>query len=116
MQTHSDKDYLRATGTEDDDMEAHEFMQRLRGRAERMHTGGKSKIAGGVDGEPALASWDYKGFNVCQRPPDEQGILRISIGGGETPVPLNYLVFRGGQGECVDLLRKALRALEHDPG
>ena len=113
MQTHNDRDYLQGIGSGSN---TETFMDELQERAEKMHLGKESQITAGRDGEPKLAEWDYKGFNVCQRPADKQGILRISIGGGETPVPLNYLVFRGGQGECVDLLRKALRALEHDVG
>lgn len=64
------------------------------------------------DGEPLLAEWQSNGVHVMQRPDDSQGILRISIGGGKTPIPLNYCVFRGARGACIDLLRKALKALK----
>jgi len=90
------------------------FIKRLRERAVQMTRAGKSTIAAGTPGEDALASWQSHGVHVTQMPDDEQGILRISVGGGTTPVPLNYCTFRGDHARCVDLLRKALRALE-DP-
>ena len=50
---------------------------------------------------------------ICQD--DEQGILRISIGGCDTAVGLNYCVIRGDLGQCIDLLEKALVALRDAP-
>ena len=74
-----------------------------------------TKITSG-DGETILVEWERRGVHVRQLPDDEQGILRISIGGGnETPVPLNYCVFRGKHSKIVDLLRKALIALQEGP-
>lgn len=92
-----------------------QWLDSLKQKAEQIRNLGKSKITGGTEGEPVIAEWKNDGVTVRQLPPDEHGILRISVGGGETPVPLNYLVFRGDQGKCVDLLRKALMALEHGP-
>lgn len=90
-----------------------QFMDRLRRRAADMTEAGQSKITGGVDGEEILSEWKRGGVSVRQLPPDEQGILRISVGGGtDTPVELNYCVYRGSHSKCVDLLRKALIALE----
>lgn len=106
MQTHWDDDY---------DSPQREFMRKLERRAEVANKEGTGKITAGVEGEPVLAEWSYGKVFVTQRPDDPQGILRISIGGGDTPIGLNYLVFRGKRGECVDLLRKALKALENDP-
>lgn len=102
MQTHFDSD-------------SRDFMNRLRQRADAALSGRKSEITGGNPDEQSLAEWDSNGVGVRQLPPDEQGILRISIGGGNTPVPLNYCVFRGNHSACVDLLRKALKALESGP-
>lgn len=92
-----------------------EFMERLQKRAEAMASKGQSQIAGGKPEEPILEEWQTYGVHVRHLPNDEQGILRISIGGGDPPVPLDYLVFRGSHVQCVDLLRKALRALEEGP-
>ena len=104
MDTHRDSSHLTAA----------RFMDRLKERAAEDEP--LSQITAGKEGEPTLAKWNYGGVSIRQLPPDEQGILRISIGGGETPVPLNYLVFRGSHGACVDLLRKSLAALEAGPG
>jgi len=78
-----------------------------------MEEEGKSKI---TSGDPPLQEWQSNNVHVKQLPDDEQGILRISVGGGQTPVPLDYLVFRGSHGACVDLLRKALKAMEVEGG
>ena len=60
-----------------------------------------------------LVCWQAHDVDVAKLPDDEQGIIRISIGGGDaTPVQLNYCRFRGDHGACVDLLRKVLRAME----
>ena len=49
-------------------------------------------------------------------PDDEHGVLRMSIGGGDNlPVTLNYCVVRGGIGQCIELLEKALKALRECP-
>lgn len=93
---------------------AERWMEDLKAKAER--TKGLSKITAGDEGEPAIARWKSNGIEVCQRADDEHGILRMSIGGGpDCPVKCDYLVFRGDHGKCVDLLRKALHALESGP-
>lgn len=107
MQTHMDSDFREAR---------REFMDQLQARADRAVQAGASTITGGIDGEPVLNQWKRRGVEVRELPADEQGILRISVGGGEdTPVQLNYCVFRGNHGKCVDLLRKALIALQEGP-
>lgn len=101
MQTHEDNDFRT------------EWWESLKAKADRMVDEGKSKITAGEDGEVALAEWQHKSVHVRHMPPDEHGILRISIGGGtDTPVKLDYCVFRGNRGHCIDLLRRALKAME----
>ena len=100
----------------DYDHDAGEFIDKLKARAEQMAAAGQSKITGGKPGEQRLEEWQAHGVHVRHLPDDEQGILRISVGGGETPVPLNYLVFRGAHSKCVQLLRNALLALEDPEG
>lgn len=108
MQTHDDGEHRDFIG---------EWFKSLENKAERMQAAGKSKITAGVDGEPILAEWESRNIIVRHMPPDEHDILRISIGGGKhTPVELNYCVFRGNRGECIDLLRKALKSMEDGPG
>lgn len=92
------------------------FMSELENRAIAAKRDQLSKITAGVDGEPVVSEWQTNGVRVIQRPNDPQDVLRISVGGGDDlPVSLNYCVFRGDRGKCVDLLRKALKALESDP-
>jgi len=100
MQTHPDRDG------------AQEFMRRLQERAESMTSRGESQITAGAPGEEALAVWRYREMQVTHMPDDPDGILRISVGGGEDlPVNANYLVFRGDVGKCRALLQKALVAI-----
>ncbi len=84
----------------------------LKKDADDIHEKKLSQITGGVEGEQSLAEWSANDVGVRQLPDDRHGILRISIGGGSTPLPLNYCVFRGDRVKCIDLLQKALRALE----
>ena len=101
MQTHKNDDFVDR------------FLERLEERAEKGKREKTASITAGKEGEPTLAHWKAEGFDCVQRPEDSQGILRISVGGGpNTPVKLNYLTFRGDHSQCVDLLRKALKALE----
>lgn len=110
MQSHLDSDFMRRNQLSE------RFLAELQGRVEAIKQQEASQITGGTDGELVLAEWESNSVHVKQRPDDPQGILRISIGGGDDlPVSLNYLVFRGNRGKCVDLLRKALKALETDP-
>lgn len=100
MQTHSDAD-------------SSAFLNRLTERADQMVRDGKSKITAGAEGETPLAEWDHNGIRVTHMPPDEQGILRISIGGGVIQCPFKYATFRGDRGLCISLLKQAIAALEH---
>lgn len=104
MQTHDDRDARR------------EWLDSLEKKAERMQSAKQSEITAGKEDEPILAEWKANGISVRHLPSDEHGILRISIGGGTTPLPLNYCVFRGNHSACIDLLNKALVALKkgHD--
>ena len=106
MQTHSDRDYMREM----------DWLDSLKKKAAKMVDRGESQITAGKPEEQVLAEWRKHGIGVQQLPDDEHGVLRISIGGGQTPVNVNYCVFRGGHGECVDLLRRALKAMEAGPG
>jgi len=104
MQSHDDRDFR-------DD-----WLDSLKHKADSMMAEKKSEITGGQEGEQPLAEWKGKGVFVRHMPPDEHGILRISLDGGEeTPIPLNYCVFRGNRGHCIDLLRKALKVMELGP-
>lgn len=105
MDSHLDSDSRRSA-----------FLEQLRSKADTIHSQGRSNITGGVDGEPVISRWESCGIGVMQRPNDDQGILRLSIGGGDNlPVNVNYCVFRGERQACIDLLKRALTALEVGP-
>ena len=104
MQTHEDADFSQFRKN---------WLESLEEKADKMQAAGLSKITGGEEGEQPLSEWQHKGVGVRHMPPDAHGILRISVGGGQdTPIELNYCVFRGNRGHCIDLLRKALKAME----
>lgn len=89
------------------------FLRELEERAKKMVDNRASAITGGSPGEPVVDNWTENGIMVTKRPDDEQGIMRISIGGGpNTPVNIDYCVFRGDLGDAVDLLERALVALK----
>lgn len=113
MDSHLDSD-ARSTFMDEMRKQAQaEFMTELERKAARIKAEARSKITGGAPGEKSLAEWEHGSVHVRQLPNDEQGILRISIGGGENlPVNLNYCVFRGDLAACAAMLRKALGALE----
>ena len=105
MQTHEDAAHQRL------------FMDQLRKRADESKERGDGRITAGAPGEKPICQWTAENGLYCKHmPPDPQGILRISIGGGEhLPVTLNYLTVRGPVGECIALLEKALAALRECP-
>lgn len=105
MQTHDDNDF-REKMIESFDM------QRLKDRAAKMEREGLSQIASGKRGEQALAKYDAQGVHVRKMPDDEQGILRISIGGGIPSVNVNYCTYRGDRQRCIEMIEKALGALK----
>lgn len=105
MQTHYDKNHQNA------------FIESLRERAAKAEKAAASVIAAGEKDEQELSSWKASNSVHCRHLPDDpQGILRLSIGGGEhLPVTMNYVVVRGKIGQCIDLLEKALVALRECP-
>lgn len=111
MQSHDDIDARR--------MDAKLFMGVLEERAKKILRERGSEITSGKPGELPLKEWESNGVHVRQMPPDEQDIIRVSIGGGDgTPVDCNYCVFRGSKPLVERLLEKALVALrgEFDRG
>lgn len=94
-----------------------QFLNELRGKADRMGAKGTSSITAGELNEDPICEWrGSNGVHCKKMPDDEHKILRISIGGGEhLPVTLNYCVVRGGVGQCIELLEKAIAALRECP-
>lgn len=105
MQTHEDMDADRRA-----------FLDRLTERADRCVKEKRSTITAGGEGEAALAQWKRDGVSVVHLPPDEQGVLRVSIGGGDhLPINVAYCNFRGDYDQVVALVRRALSVLEAGP-
>ena len=100
MQTHDDRDVL--------DMKQFDHA-RLKVRADETVRNRHSQITAGAPGEKILAEWDREGVHVVKRPNDEQGILRMSVGGGAAD--FNYCVFRGKRLACAELLERSAKAL-----
>ena len=70
------------------------------------------------EGEEPRAEWICDRVKVTHLPDDPQGILRISLGyaaGGPDDEPDTYCVFRGDQAACIDLLQRAVDAMEGGP-
>jgi len=105
MQTHDDRDFGR------------QFMEKLEGRAKKMVEQQMSTITSGFPGETAIDAWiGAGGIHVTKMPDDEQGILRISVGGGIPTLDGDYCTFRGNRAACLDLLSRALTALSERSG
>lgn len=112
---HEQQDKLRRIFEEGErtkrDTRRPEFYRRLEERAAELSaTGGNSITADG----PSITEWRApNGVAVAQLSPDEQDILRISVGGlihaGQ------YCRFRGDRAKCIHVLRLALAALETPP-
>ena len=100
--------------THHDDQHTSEFMDRLIERADASIKNKLSQITTGIDDEEPLSRWKHKGINCVHLPEDEQKILRISIGGSDKsqPVELDYCNFRGDRGKVINLLYRAIDALE----
>lgn len=104
MQTHEETDFTDR------------FMSRLQERADKAKQEGGGQITAGKPGEAVLAEWKHGGMSCRHLPDDEQGILRISVGGTPSSgVPFEYCTIRGSVGECIKLLERAIAALRKAP-
>lgn len=105
MQTHRDDDFGQTE-------ESKRWLAKLQRKAEKMKALGQSEITGGDD---VLNEWEHGRVYVRQLGDDPDGVLRVSTGGGDTPIGGDYCTFRGNRHECIRLLRRALKALEKVP-
>lgn len=101
--THSDSDHMGS-----------EFMKLLQQRATTMEEKQQATITAGKPGEIVLKHWKYDNMYVMKLPNDQQGILRVSVGGGRAEV--DYVSFRGDRARCALLLERAAKALKHEGG
>lgn len=88
----------------------------LKERAKDAVGKGASTITGGAPGEKPIRKWDYGDMRVTKLSADEQGILRISIGGGIPKLGIDYCVYRGSRETCLALLEEAVEALKQGGG
>ena len=115
-QTHRDDDSPPADQMRELFSDNEDEMARLEKRASEMMGAHASAItAGKPDEEPGVtvevdAKSLVKGVHITKRPDDEQGILRISIGGviGD----FCYCTYRGDRKACRAMLKAAIRALD----
>lgn len=104
MATHFDNDHRDAA--------RQDFLKELELRAELMSDLAKNDLQDGN----VLADWKHDGMRCQLLPDDRQGILRISIGGGDDlPVMADYCNIRGDIGKCIRLLERAVAALKKHP-
>lgn len=94
-----------------------EFIERLSKQAEENKKNGTGVIAGGAPHEKLIEEWQGSNGVQCRRLPDDpNGVLRISIGGGDDiPILGDYAVVRGDVNDCIQLLERALAALKERP-
>ncbi len=102
MGSHRDEDHGRRT----------EFLKELTMRAELMSDLAQNDLQDGR----VLLDWRHDGMRLQLLPDDRQGILRVSIGGGDDlPVNGDYCNIRGDIGRCIQLLERALEGLKNHP-
>ena len=89
------------------------WMRRLTERAQEVAARGGSNITAG---DPPLKEWEHDGIQVQKLPDDEQRILRVSVGATDAPMSFVYARFRGNRDACIELLRRAIVALEAGDG
>lgn len=86
-----------------------ETLKDLQRRAEIMKDLGKNTIQ---QGKP-IRRWRHESIVVEELDEDMNGVLRVSIGGGEDfPPGADYCRFRGDQSKCIRLLERALKAMK----
>ena len=96
---------------DDDHAARREFLKELNLRAEIMSELSRNDLQDGN----VLADWRHDGMRCQLLPDDRQGILRISIGGGEDIPVGDYCNIRGDIGKCIRLLERAVVALKQHP-
>lgn len=111
MQSHEDNSHARNRMHEALNKE---WLDSLEKKANKLVSEKKSTITAGEEDELPLTEYSATNeVHVKRLPEDKHGIIRISAGGGDNlPVKCNYVVFRGNPKQTIQLLRKALAALE----
>ena len=100
MGSHYDKDHKAIRQS---------FIDELKLRSEIMTDLGKNRL----QNEKVQEQWFHDEIQVQRLPDDRQGILRISIGGGDDlPIRGDYCNFRGDQSKCITLLERVLNAMK----
>ena len=104
MGSHMDTDHRES--------ERKRVLKQLRLKSELLSELGKNRH----NNQRVLEQWTHDRIRVQMLPEDEQGVLRVSIGGHPEIKPSEYCNFRGDQGRCIALLERALKAMKsHTP-
>lgn len=90
-----------------------ELFRQLTEKADQMTAAKENIITAGDDDERPIRGWKHSGMSIQQLPDDEQGVLRVSVGGN---VGFGYCTFRGSRKACRTLLQQALAGLSEAPG
>ena len=90
----------------------------LKAKADKMFSSGASSITGGKKGEKPIRQWEHDGMHVKKMPVDEQGLLRVSVGGGVKyrGESMDYCVYRGSREACLAILEEAVAAMREGGG
>ena len=99
METHEDRDFSAGD----------RLFNELKSRALDMTRARQNLITAGAENEQPLEEWQSGSMIVKKLADDQQGVLRISVGGN---VGFGYCVFRGSRQACRTLLEQAWKALE----
>lgn len=87
-------------------------MDTVKAKAERMLAAKESVITAGAPGEAVLAEETHNRVCVRKLPDDPLDVLRISVGEAVGIGDSAYCVIRGDKLAALELLRRAVRALE----
>ena len=88
------------------------ILDELKAKSEVLSDLGKNRVTN----DRVVEEWVHARMRVQMLPDDQQGVLRISIGGHPDLHPSDYCNFRGDQGKCIALLETALAAMKsHTP-
>lgn len=87
-------------------------LRKLMQEAQRMSDAGENQLTAGFRGESSTGEETHHGILCRKMPDDPLRVTRISVGESLDVKPSAYCVFRGDKLTVLDLLRRAIKALE----
>ena len=88
--------------------ERSKILDELRIRSELMSELGKNSH----QTANVVRKWNHDKIEVSEKEPDQNGVLRISIGGHPDMTRSEYCNFRGDQSKCIALLERCIKAMK----